>query len=211
MWFADGLHGALLQRLRIREDGIVRAHVNGEECSVSMEGVDTIGDLLKRLEVHAPPRDVIVGLRINGGEYEGGATSQIRNLSVIGVEEIELQTQSPEAFAGGARSRLHEYLEMIHTRFERAVECFHRGAEAEGLEYYQLGVEEMHLLVTLWDQLNRLDAGASGPDEAFKADLQGICDRLLTAQDRNDLVTVRAVLADRLLPLLRRWRAAALS
>jgi len=185
----------------------VRAHVNGEACSISMEGIDTIGDLVQQLEVHAPPGDVIVGLRINGGECDGGPASQIRKLPVSGIEEIELQTRSPQAFAQDARTRLHEYLAMIHGKFERAIECFDRQADADGLECYRLGVEELRLMVTLWDQLNRLDTSMSGADDVVRRDLQGICDHLFAAQDRNDPAKVRTVLGERLLPFLRSWGA----
>ena len=185
----------------------MRADVNGEECSISTEGIDTIGDLVQQLEVHAPPGDVIVGLRINGGECDSGPASQIRKLPVSGVEEIELQTRSPQAFAQDARNRLHEYLAMIHGRFERAVECFDRKADADGLEYYRFGVEELRLMVTLWDQLNRLDTSMSGADDVVRRDLQGICDQLFAAQDRDNLAKVRRVLAERLLPFLRSWGA----
>ena len=185
----------------------MRADVNGEECTISVEGIDTIGDLVQQLEIHAPPGDVIVGLRINGGECDSDPASQIRKLPVGGVEEIGIQTRSPQAFARDARNRLHEYLAMIHGRFERAVECFDSQADADGLEYYRLGVEELRLMVTLWDQLNRLDTSMSGADDVVRRDLQGICDHLFAAQDRKDLAKVRSVVDERLLPLLRSWGA----
>jgi len=170
-----------------------------------MEGIHTIGDVVQQLEVHAPPGDVIVGLRINGGECDSGPASQIRKLPVTGVEEIELQTRSPQAFAQDARNRLHEYLAMIQAKFERAVECFDRQADKDGLGYYRLGVEELRLIVTLWDQLNCLDTSMSGAEDVVRRDLQGICDHLFAAQDRNDLAKVSTVLAERLLPFLRSW------
>jgi hypothetical protein len=125
---------------------------------------------------------------------------------VSGVEEIELQTQSPEAFAHDARTRLQDYLQMIRTKFERAVDCFDRQADDAALEFYRLGLDELRLIVTLWDQLNRLDASASGATDRLTNDLQGICDRLFAAHDRNDLNALRTVLAEILLPFLQGWQ-----
>lgn len=182
----------------------MHAQVNGEECEVSLHGVDTIGDLLQQLEVYVPPRDVVVGVRINGDEYDCGPTSELRALPVGGVEAIELRTVSPETFAQDARGRIGEYLRMIGTRFERAVESFDRGIETDAFDYYRLGVEELRLLVTLWERLKHLDGAAADAVGGIKTELQRVCDALLVAQERNDLAAVRSLLADEMLPLLRR-------
>jgi hypothetical protein len=126
---------------------------------------------------------------------------------VSGVEEIELQSKSPQAFALDARGRLLQYLAMIHTKFERAVDCFDRQADADGFESYRLGIDELRLMTTLWDQLNRLDGTTLGAGDTLTTDLQGICDGLFTAQNGNDLAALRTVLAERLLPFLRSWHA----
>jgi hypothetical protein len=171
---------------------------------VSLHGVDTIGDLLQQLEVYVPPRDVIVGVCINGDEYDCGPTSEVYALPLDGVDAIELRTASPETFARDARGRVGEYLKMISTRFERAVESFDRGVEMDALDYYRLGVEELRLLVTLWERLKHIDGAAADAVAGIKAELQGVCDALLVAQEGNDLVAVRSLLADAMLPLLRR-------
>jgi hypothetical protein len=187
---------------------MVRARVNEAEHDVSTEGLATIGDLLDQLGVYVPPRDIIVGVRINGTECDNEPASPARGLPVNGVTDVELQTRSPEAFAAEARGRLDSYLTRIQTKLERAIECFDRGLEGDGLECYRLAVQELSLLVTLWNQLNQLGAETLHPREAATADLQGICDHLWTAQDRNDFASIRAVLVERLLPFLERWRGA---
>ena len=113
----------------------MRAAVIGEDLGVNMDGIETIGDLLQRLEVHVPPDELVVGLRINGGECDSDPASQIRALPVLGVEQIELETQSPEDFAASARVRGGEYLALIQKKIERAGECFDRQEEAAALYY----------------------------------------------------------------------------
>jgi hypothetical protein len=185
-----------------KEGRILHAQVNGEDRNVSLEGIDTIGDLLQQLALYVPPRDVIVSLRINGNDCGDDAAAELRELPVLGVEEVELRTCSPETFVGDASHRLEDYRAMVRAKFERAIECFDRGIDADGLDCYRRGIEELRLLVMLWDRLASLDQQATLPGDAVKAELQEVCDRLLTAQDRNDLATVRTVLADRLIPIL---------
>jgi len=184
----------------------VHAQVNGEECDVSLNGVATVGDLLQQLDLYVPPRDVVVGVRINGDECGGGPTAELRALPVDGIEAIEVQSASPEAFAGDARARIGEYLVMIRSRFERAVESFDRGVEVDALDYYRVGLEELRLLVTLWDRLKHIDGMVAEAASEMKVELQQVCDALLRAQERNDLAGVRSLLATELLPLLgRSW------
>jgi len=184
----------------------VHAQVNGEECDVSLSGVATVGDLLQQLELYVPPRDVVVGVRINGDDCGGGPTAELRALPVEGIEAIELQSASPEAFAGDARARIGEYIVMIRSRFERAVENFDRGVEVDALDYYRVGLEELRLLVTLWDRLKHIDGMAAEAGSGMKVELQRVCDALLRAQERNDLASVRSLLATELLAVLgRSW------
>lgn len=184
----------------------MHAQVNGEECDVSLNGVATVGDLLQQLDLYVPPRDVVVGVRINGDECGGGPTAELRALPVDGIEAIEVQSASPEAFAGDARARIGEYLVMIRSRFERAVESFDRGVEVDALDYYRVGLEELRLLVTLWDRLKHIDGMVAEAASEMKVELQQVCDALLRAQERNDLAGVRSLLATELLPLLgRSW------
>jgi hypothetical protein len=184
----------------------VHAQVNGEDCDVSLNGVATVGDLLEQLEVYVPPRDVVVGVRINGDECGGGSTPELRALPLEGIEAIELQSASPETFAGDARARIGEYVVMIRSRFERAVENFDRGVEVDALDYYRVGLEELRLLVTLWDRLKHIDGMAGEAAGEVKVDLQRVCDALLSAQERDDLAGVRSLLATEMLPLLgRSW------
>jgi hypothetical protein len=143
-------------------------------------------------------------VRINGDEYDCGPTSELRALPVGGVEAIELRTVSPETFAQDARGRIGEYLRMIGARFERAVESFDRGIEMDAFDYYRLGVEELRLLVTLWERLKHLDGAAADAVGSIKTELQRVCDALVVAQEGNDLAAVRSLLADEMLPLLRR-------
>jgi hypothetical protein len=190
---------------------MVRASVNGETCAVSLEGVTTVGDVLEQLEVHVPPRDVVVGMRINGVACDDDPAAQVRSLPLIGLTEIDLQTRSPDAFAREARQRLEGYLTAIHQRFESALECFDRGRGRDAFGQYRRGVEELGLLVRLCERLARLGAPVTGDDDAIASDLQGVCDRLWAAHDGDDFSALRDVLAERLLPLLERWRDVAQS
>ena len=185
---------------------MIRASVNGENCGVSIDDVDTIGDLLQQLEVYVPPRAVVVGLRINGSDCDDDPGAQVRTLPVLGVTEIDLQTRSPEVFACEARQRFEVYLAAIRQRFERAIECFDRCLEGDGLQHYRQGVEQLGLFVSLCDKLRQLGAVGAKPDQKIASDLQGVCDRLWTVQERQDFAGMRDVLAERLLPLLERWR-----
>ncbi len=187
---------------------MIRAAVNGEECGVTMEGVRTVGELLEQLEAHVQPRDVIVGVRIDGIGYDDDPAAKVRSLPVAGIAEIDLQTRSPEAFAGEANGRLDAYLWAIQGKFQRSVECFAGGRDAEAFRYYRGGVEELGLLVALCEKLGRIGVmtGAGGGTE-IAGDLQAICEDLEGAQLRRDFAALRAVLSGRLLPLLERWRA----
>lgn len=186
---------------------MIHASVNGEARVVNLEAVDTIGDLLQQLEVYVAPHDVVVGLRINGVECDDDAGEQVRALPVVGVTEIDLQTRSPATFAGEAQGRFDGYLAAIAAKFHLAIECFDRGIHQDAFRHYARGVEELRLLVTLYDKLTRLGNTGAGDARAFAQDLQLICDRLWGAQDRRDLPTLRGILADSLVPLLERWRA----
>ena len=189
----------------------MRASVNGEKRGVSLDGVRTIGDLVEQLEVHVPPRDVVVGLSINGIACDGDPAAQVRALPVVGVTDIDLQTRSPEAFAGEARDRVDDYLEAIRGRFSRAVEEFDRGLPDDALGSYRLGVEQLGLLVHLCERLARLGERDTGVDAGVASDLHGICARLHGVQERRDLSALREVLAEQLLPLLARWQTAGVS
>jgi hypothetical protein len=186
----------------------MRALVNGNECSVNVEGMDSVGDLVEQLRVHAPPDDVIVGLRINGIDCEEDPASQVRALPVVGVSEIDLETRAPGAFADEAGGRIGGYLAAIRQGLARAVEAFDQGLTREALGHYRRGVEELGLLIQLCGQLARLGVDTR-PDTAITDDLKIICDRLWAAQDAHDFTALRGVLADRLLPLLVRWDAGA--
>lgn len=186
---------------------MVRASINGETRQVSMEGVQSIGDLLKQLEIYVPSGDIVTDLRINGVECDGDPEARVRTLPAAGVNEIQLATRSPDAFAGEAQARLGQYLSAVHTRFERAIECFDGKNQGDALDAYRGGVQELGLLVSLCDMLRQLGMDRGTPDEAMTSDLQMICDRLWTAHDRSDFATLRDVLASRLLPLLERWRS----
>jgi hypothetical protein len=72
-------------------------------------------------------------------------------------------------------------------------------------------VEELGLLVRLCEQLAHLGTRVTGSDDAITTDLQGVCDRLRGAHDGEDFSGLRDVLAERLLPLLERWRDVAQS
>lgn len=185
---------------------MIHASVNGEARGVNLEGVDTIGDLLQQLEVYVPPQEVVVGLRINGVECDDDPGDQLRALPIVGVTEVDLQTRSPQAFAGEAHGRFDGYLRAIAAKFNAAIECFDRGLEQDAFRQYASGIEELRLLVALCEKLSRLGDGVTGDDRALAGDLQAICDRLWTAQDRRDLSTLRGVLAERLVPLLEQWR-----
>ena len=110
---------------------MIRTAVNGETCVVTMEGVDTVGEVLEQLSVHVQPRDVIVGVRIDGVGYDDDPAAKVRALPVAGIAEIDLQTRSPEAFAGEANDRLAAYLWAIQGKFHRTVECFAAARDAE--------------------------------------------------------------------------------
>jgi hypothetical protein len=187
---------------------MIRAAVNGEECGVTMEGVHTVGELLEQLEAHVQPRDVIVGVRIDGVGYDDDPAAKVRSLPIAGITEIDLQTRSPEAFAGEANGRLDVYLWAIQGKFHRTVECFAGGRDAEAFRYYRGGVEELGLLVALCEKLGRLGsmAAAGGGSGEIAGDLQAICEDLEAAQVRRDFAALRMVLSARLLPLLERWR-----
>jgi hypothetical protein len=187
---------------------MIRTAVNGEPCAVAMEGVDTVGELLEQLQVHVQPRDVIVGIRINGVGYDDDPGAKLRSLPVTGITEIDLQTRSPEAFAGEANGRLDAYLWAIRGKFRRTAESFENGSHAEAFRYYRGAVEELGLLVALCEKLGRLStpAGTTGAGEIAR-DLQLICDELEATHVRRDFVALRRVLSERLLPLLDRWRS----
>ena len=187
----------------------MRTAVNGEACGVTMEGVDTVGEVLEQLAVLIQPRDVIVGVRIDGVGYDDDPAANVRSLPVAGISEIDLQTRSPEAFAGEANGRLDAYLWAIRGKFQRTVECFEGGRQAEAFGHYRRGVEELGLLVALCEKLGRLGAVAgsgSGAGE-IAGELQAVCEELEEAQTRRDFAALRGALSGRLLPLLERWRA----
>lgn len=188
---------------------MIRTAVNGEACGVMLEGVDTVGDLLEQLEVHVQPRDVIVAVRIDGVGYDDDPAAKVRSLPVAGIADIDLQTRSPEEFAGEANGRLDAYLWAIQGKFQRTVECFEGGRHAEAFKYYRGGVEELGLLVALCEKLGRLGTvpGSSGAAGEIAGELQAICEDLEGAQVRRDFAALRGVLSERLLPLLERWRA----
>jgi hypothetical protein len=186
---------------------MIRTSVNGEACGVSLDGIHTVGDVLAQLEVRVPPRDVIVGVRINGVACDDDPAASVRSLSVVGVSDIDLQTRSPEDFAAEARGRLDTYLAAIDGKFRSTVECLEGGRQADAFRSYRAGIEELGLLVNLCERLGCLGTPSLAADGSIARDLQNICDALETAQTRRDAGALRTAVAARLLPLLERWRA----
>jgi hypothetical protein len=186
----------------------MRAIVNGRECTLDAAGIETVDELLEQLRVYVPPRDVVVGVRLNDVAYDDLPAARQAALPMAALTEVALETRSPEAFAREERSRVADYLAAIAVKFARAVDCFDRDAARDGLRLYGTGAEELGLLIGLWSQLCQLDGPGTAPAESVTRDLETICDELLAAQQRHDMGALRHTVAERLLPALDRWRTA---
>lgn len=166
----------------------------------------TVGELVEAVGVHVDPGEILTAIALDDEQFSAGDDARYARRSAAGVRRMTLTTVTVPVFAARLRSNAREALLSIEGRLERVVDALGRGAVREAYGELAVALEELRLMLVLDQQAMQLGAGATFSTHEEVAPL---AEALLGAQRRADNAGTRALLAERLLPLLRGWDARA--
>ena len=172
---------------------------------VAAEGA-TVGELVEALGVHVDPGEILTTIALDDETISAGDEARYVRRPAGGVRRLTLGTVTVPVFAARLRSDAREALLSIEGRLERVVDALGRGGLRGADGVLAVALDELRLMLVLDHQAMQLGAG-----ETFTAqeEVAPVAEALLGAQRRADNAATRALLAERLLPLLRGWDARA--
>lgn len=172
---------------------------------IAAEGA-TVGDTVEALGVHIDPGEILTSITLDGETISAGDEARYVRRPAGGVSRLTLTTVTVPVFAARLRSDAREALLSIEGRLERVVDAMGRGELRSAHGELAIALDELRLMLVLDQQAMQLGAG-----ETFttQEEVAPVAEALLGAQRRADSAATRALLAERLLPLLRGWDARA--
>lgn len=178
--------------------------INERPVEAVGDGVATVGELVDALAVYVDPGEVVTRVTIDGASFSAGDEARYARRAAAGVGRLALTTRTRPELAAELRAAVYEALRHIRAKVHLASEGLVRGARADAQRAIGAAVEELRLALILDGQAAALGAG---PGIGQVDELIGLAEALLAALERRDAERMRALLADRLLPLLDRWGA----
>jgi len=160
----------------------------------------TVGEVVEALGVHFDPRDLVVGVDLDGEAFAAGDEALYSRRTAAGVGRLAVTTNPPEQVAARLRGQVVASLEVIAAKAESAAGCFRR-AESQRAQ---------QILATLFDELRLalvldLQVAVVGRRDAVIAldAVESVASDLLSAQQRSAVREMPAILEERLAPMLR--------
>ncbi|MEW6271016.1 MAG: hypothetical protein AB1689_17170 [Thermodesulfobacteriota bacterium] len=180
----------------------MRIFVNDREITGLDTAHATLGEVAQALEVYVDPREVPTLVTVDGQPFSAGDEPSWARRSAAAVSRLELTTRSVPQLAAELRDEVAAALRCVAAKVEAAVQRFGRSDVRGGQQMLATAIEELRLTLVLDDQTAQLGGGGA---VTSAAEVEALATELLAVQDRRDVAAMRALLADRLLPLLCVW------
>lgn len=164
----------------------------------------TVGELVEALAAHVDPSEILTEVALDDEVFSAGDDARYARRSAAGLHRLTLTTSTVPAFAARLRGDVHAALKTIVQRLEQSTASLERGDVARAQQTLAVALDELRLALILDQQTVQLGGGAA---LTAQSDLEPLAEDLLSAQRRGDRAATRALLAERLLPLLRGWDA----
>src|SRR5262249_55452596 len=154
------------------------------------------------LRVHVDPSEVVTVVALDDEVFSAGDDERFARRSAATVSRLTLRTSTIPALAVTLRADAREAPQYVVRRLEEATAGLARGDTARAHGILATSLDELRLVLLLDEHTLRL---AGGTPLTSQEELTPVAEDLLAAQSRGDGRATQALLAERLLPLLRGW------
>lgn len=183
--------------------------VNGNRQAVASHITDLEG-LLAAARNDLTARELIpVAVRVDGGRFSEVYPHQAREVRLSEVTRVDIDAQTPEAFALAFLHSANDYLSVIEAGFAAAVEQLHRAACPEdGFDLLArslagLSAFKQHLDGVL--PMLGVDADGVVPQADWQR-LETVADKVMNSQRTEGQAAIADCLRTEILPMLADWK-----
>lgn len=180
----------------------MQVFVNDRAVGDLAVGRATVGELVEALGVHVDPGEVLTEVALDDEVFSAGENERYARRSAAGLARLTLTTTTIPALVARLRADVCAALPSLTAKLTRAADGLLGADPAPAYALLASALDELRLVLIL-DQ----HAVALGGPAALTSheELAPLAEELLAAQRHGDRARSQRVLAEHVLPLLRRW------
>jgi len=189
--------------------------INGSAVNKSLDHISNLEEILINLSDTAIPPDHLVGsVLVNGNEFSEVFPGQAKEISIMNINDLEINTVSLDKFAQAAMKDSVSFIEDIIAAVTKTSELFRMFDESEANQKMVQIIDPLRSLVTFinstrqdlkWDFENECINGRPIIEEWDK--LHSVIDELKSTQEEGDWILYADLLEYELIPVLTSWIA----
>jgi hypothetical protein len=193
--------------------------LNNHQEEISTEGLRCFGELMDRLkEKAAEAGDTVLSVKLNGEDITGKDQSDLIELPVTDIEELEVQTGDPKQLARSTLYSIADFLEQLLKELQNTAELFRMNHSQRSNDSFLRCIDGLQVFMHTMESCRRLlgisyeliFVPSNGEQERSVAEcrreLFGTLDAMIEAQSDQDWVLMADMLEYELIPNLEEWR-----
>ena len=187
--------------------------INGSLVNKSNEHINNLEEILINLsDTSIPPNHLVGSVMINGNEFSEVFPGQAKEIAVVNINDLDIETVSLEKFAEAAIKDSVIFVKDIIAAVNKTAELFRIYDETEANEKMAQIIDPLRALVVFinstridlkWDFENEQINGHPIVEDWEK--LHSVIDELKLTQEEGDWILYADLLEYELVPVLNVW------
>jgi hypothetical protein len=197
---------------------MTRVFLNDAEVAGLPEGLLSLGEVIRHIEVVSLPRDTVIRqIHLDGSPVIRATeteTAACLKASLTGQEKVEIFTGSIREVSSESIREAIDYLSRVEAVIPSMGSSFQALPTGETYALLRQMYDGFYWISLLVERLRSafgcalLDSAGAGPEiEELSSAFRVVLRRLVQAQEKGDLIMISDTLEYELLPLVPKWRA----
>jgi hypothetical protein len=199
----------------------MQVSLNNRFEEIPTEGIQFFGQLLEKLSLRAQDEGgSVLSVKVNGTDVTGRDRSQLDELPLGEVQQLEVNTGDPKVLARATLYSVADFLEKLLTELQSTAELFRLGNSErsaksflrciDGLQVFMHTLESCRRLLGISYELILIPSSGSAENLTSVAEnrraLFSILDSMIEAQSDQDWILLADMIEFELVQALEDWR-----